>query len=253
MASGFARGTDVQPFDQSLISEDISHSWYHPTGEVAETLQPSLHYDLQLSSATQIQSSPTPRSVHPFKGSTKPYASGNSGEQYSWAKAPRYNGFPAETGPLAEMVVEKVPLFQDIIKKSGANAMARELARIVRPTKLLPVMKIWLNELMANRKAPFYNSIKDIPDGDGAGMIAAARGALGHWVSVKNGRISHYQIITPTAWNGSPRDSNNTRGPWEEALIGTTLNNPDNPVEAGHVVRSFDPCMVCAVHTLKKK
>ncbi|MBF0413868.1 MAG: nickel-dependent hydrogenase large subunit [Desulfamplus sp.] len=222
VASGFAQGTKVELFDQFKISEDISHSWYHQTNDG--------------------------KALHPFKGSTKPYASGNSGEQYSWAKAPRYDGFPAETGPLAEMVVDESPLFKDMINKHGANAMIRELARIVRPAKLLLIMDIWLDELMENRKAPFYTSIKDIADGEGAGIIEAARGALGHWVSVKNGRISRYQIITPTAWNGSPRDRNNIRGPWEEALIGTPVKNPDNLIEAGHVIRSFDPCMVCSVH-----
>lgn len=222
VASGFARKVLVEPLDQSKISEDVSHSWYVPSASG----QP----------------------LHPFKGSTKPYASGNSGEQYSWTKAPRYNLLPAETGPLAEMVVEEVPLFQDMIKESGANAMARQLARVVRAAKFLPVMEIWLNELMNNRRAPFYNSIKEIPDGEGTGMIEAARGALGHWVSIKNGKIANYQIITPTAWNSSPKDSNNLRGPWEEALIGTPIRNPDNLIEAGHVVRSFDPCMVCSVH-----
>ena len=78
-------------------------------------------------------------------------------------------------------------------------------------------------------------------------------------IQIKNGKrkvvdekIVQYQIITPTAWNGSPRDSNGNRGAWEEALLGTPIKDPANPVEAGHVVRSFDPCMVCAVHTVKK-
>ena len=83
-------------------------------------------------------------------------------------------------------------------------------------------------------------------------MLQAARGVLGHWVKIKNRKISHYQIITPTAWNGSPRDEGMNRGPWEKALKGVVLKDLENPVEAGHVIRSFDPCMVCAVHTLKK-
>jgi hydrogenase large subunit len=83
-------------------------------------------------------------------------------------------------------------------------------------------------------------------------LIQAARGALGHWVKVKNNKIAHYQIITPTAWNGSPRDSFGVRGAWEEALVGTTIKDIHNPVEAGHVVRSFDPCLVCAVHCIQK-
>lgn len=259
--SGFARGTAVEPLDPARISEDISHSWYYSsksTGEKSSSRERAPLTATKPCNDTQpyltdgINSSPE-GSLHPFYGTTKPYASGNSGEQYSWTKAPRYEGAPAETGPLAEMIVGRVPLFHDIVQKNGASAMVRELARMVRPARLLPVMAIWFQELMKNHKAPFYTSIKEIPDGAGAGMLQAARGALGHWVSVENGKIGNYQIITPTAWNGSPRDCNNVRGPWEEALIGTVLKSPDNPVEAGHVVRSFDPCMVCAVHAIKRK
>ncbi len=83
-------------------------------------------------------------------------------------------------------------------------------------------------------------------------MIQAARGALGHWVKIQDEKIAHYQIITPTSWNGSPRDERGVRGAWEEALIGTPIKDINNPVEAGHVVRSFDPCLVCAVHTVQK-
>lgn len=69
-------------------------------------------------------------------------------------------------------------------------------------------------------------------------------------MEVREGRIAAYQVITPTAWNGSPRDSAGVRGPWEEALVGTVIADPDDPVEAGHVVRSFDACLVCAVHAV---
>lgn len=256
ISPGFARKTAVEPLNPAEISEDISHSWYHPapTGEKnsSQTSRPNPSYENRLFQENDTQSS-CQVAAHPFYGTTKPYASGKSGDQYSWAKAPRYNGEPAETGPLAEMIVDKDPLFHDIVQHKGTSAMVRELARMIRPSKLLPVMTIWCEELMFNRKAPFYTSMKNIPDGQGAGMIQAARGALGHWVAVKNSKITHYQIITPTAWNGSPRDSNKVRGPWEEALIDTAIKDPDNPVEAGHVVRSFDPCMVCAVHTIRNR
>jgi hydrogenase large subunit len=107
--------------------------------------------------------------------------------------------------------------------------------------------------LLDRRQDDFYHAVKHLPDGEGAGMIEAARGALGHWVKIKDEKIAHYQIITPTAWNGSPRDERGVRGAWEEALIGTPINDLENPVEAGHVVRSFDPCLVCAVHCLQKE
>lgn len=223
-APGFARKTLLEPLDSGKIAEDLSCAWFEQTGA----------------------------NVHPFEGKTRPHASGNSGHRYSWVKAPRYDGLAAETGPLAEMIIDGVPLFHDMVARKGANALVRQLARMTRPARLLPVMSVWLNELMANRRAPFYNLVKEIPDGQGAGMIQAARGALGHWVKIENRKISHYQIITPTSWNGSPRDGNMERGPWEEALRGTSVKSLENPVEAGHVIRSFDPCMVCAVHTLRR-
>jgi hydrogenase large subunit len=183
---------------------------------------------------------------------TKPHASGQSGRSYSWIKAPRYAGEVAETGPLAEMIIAGNPLFQDLIAEDGANVLARELARLVRPAHLLKPMATFIAELLARHKDSFYHTVTTIPDGEGAGMIEAARGALGHWVKVEDEKIAQYQVITPTAWNGSPRDGQGRRGPWEEALIGTPIKDVSNPVEAGHVVRSFDPCLVCAVHTLQK-
>jgi hydrogenase large subunit len=150
------------------------------------------------------------------------------------------------------MIIDGHPLFTDMIAQDGANAFVRELARFVRPAYLLPPMETWLNELMERRQESFYLSVRGIPDGKGAGMIQAARGALGHWVKIRDQKITHYQIITPTAWNGSPRSQDGIRGAWEQALIGTPIRNTKNPVEAGHVVRSYDPCLVCAVHCLRK-
>jgi hydrogenase large subunit len=86
-------------------------------------------------------------------------------------------------------------------------------------------------------------------DGDAVGLVEAARGALGHWVSVQHGRIQNYQIIAPTTWNFSPRDAAGVPGALEQALAGMAVD-PDDPmpVTVQHVVRSFDPCMVCTVH-----
>jgi uptake hydrogenase large subunit len=183
---------------------------------------------------------------HPFEGMTVPEVSTKNSGKYSWAKAPRYDDMPAETGPLAEMLVDGDPLFCSLVSEKGASVFSRQLARLTRPAKLLPHMNKWILEI--NPKAPYYTSVKDIPDGRGYGLIEASRGALGHWVEIRDGVINKYQIITPTSWNGSPRDANGVRGPWEEAMIGTALKDPENPVELGHIIRSFDPCLVCAVH-----
>lgn len=224
VAAGLTTSSSTMHFDSEKITEDVSHSWFEQN-------------DL-----------PT----HPNQGSTKPYASGQGGQLYSWVKAPRYDGKAVETGPLAELIVAGNPLFTDMFQQTGSNILNRELARLTRPAGLFSPMSIWLDELVKNWKKGFYHKVSAMPDGEGAGLIQAARGALGHWVKIKGEKITHYQIITPSAWNGSPRDETRQRGAWEEALIGTQIKNIDNPVEAGHVIRSFDPCLVCAVHTVRK-
>ena len=220
--AGFAQGTEIQGFDQDKIAEQVAYSWFKD-------------YE---------------GGRHPFEGETLPYASGSEGKKYSWSKAPRYDGRPAETGPLAEMIIAGSPLFTDLIAKNGATAFARQLARLVRPTKCMPAMERWLSEISGSEK--LYISPGEITEGSGMGLTEATRGALGHWVRIEEGRIQHYQIITPTAWNASPRDADGTRGPMEEALIGTEIGLPDNPVELGYVVRSFDPCLVCTVHNISR-
>jgi hydrogenase large subunit len=84
---------------------------------------------------------------------------------------------------------------------------------------------------------------------DAFGLCEAARGSLGHWLSIRNGRIANYQIVAPTSWNFSPRDRAGTPGALEAALVGTPVSEGDKtPVAVQHIVRSFDPCMVCTVH-----
>lgn len=181
---------------------------------------------------------------------TIPLATGADGKKYSWSKAPRYADLPAETGPLAERIVAGDPLFLDLCKRDGVNLLVRQLARLTRPATLLAAMETWLAEMAAQPGQDYYAPVQELREGSGFGLVQAARGALGHWVELKDGRITHYQIITPTAWNGSPRDGAGVRGPWEEALIGTPIADSGNPVEAGHVIRSFDPCLVCTVHVV---
>ncbi len=219
---GVAYGTNTEPLDQQNITEHIAYSWF--TGYEG--------------------------GKHPFDGMTNPYASGGEKAKYTWAKAPRYKNQPAETGPLAEMLVSQNGLFTDLVTSEGANVLSRQLARLVRPAQLIPAMETWLAETTTDEA--FYRKPPKITDGEGFGLIEASRGGLGHWVKISNGVIDHYQIITPTAWNGSPRDSEGVRGPWEEALVGTSIRENDNAVELEHIVRSFDPCLVCTVHTMER-
>lgn len=218
--SGFATGKKLAKFDQAKISEHVAHSWF-------------VDYE---------------GGKHPYEGITEPYATGEEGHKYSWAKAPRYQDLPAETGPLAEMIVSHNPLFTNLVESAGASAFVRELARLVRPAMLIPAMETWLAETEGD--GVFYAPPGELTDGEGYGLTHAARGALGHWVRIAKGRIEHYQIITPTAWHASPRDSGAVRGPTEEALIGTPVADTGNPVALGHVIRSFDHCLVCTVHAV---
>ncbi len=222
--SGFATATEVKPFQQEKVAEEVAHSWFNGYKG----------------------------GMHPFEGITTPYATGMEGEKYSWTKAPRYEGLPAETGPLAEMVIARDPLFTELVQTEGPSVFTRELARLVRPVFIMPVMDSWLKEMTSN-KDDFFQDYSPSDSGEGFGLTNAPRGALGHWIKIKDTKIENYQIITPTSWNASPRDSGNVRGPIEQALIGTEIRDIENPVEAGLIVRSFDPCLVCTVHAISEK
>lgn len=219
--SGFFMDGTVSPFEQEKITEDVTYS--HLTGHE--------------------------NASHPFEGITKVDASPN-GKGYTWSKAPRYDGHPAETGPLAEFVMASHPLFAGLMATKGPNVFIRQLARLVRPAIVLQALVCWLQEI-ATSNENFYRDYEKRESGRGYGLIQAHRGALGHWVELEDGKISRYQVITPSAWNASPRDASGVRGPWEEALMGTELKDPNHPVEVEHIVRSFDPCLVCCVHMIR--
>ena len=219
---GFYSDQGQEPLEDQKITEDISHAWF--LGE--------------------------DQGQHPYDGKTTPYASGSEDRKYSWAKAPRYDGRPAETGPLAEMIIAEHPLFIDYLQQDGTSAFLRQLARLVRATTLIPIIEDCIRGAAATR-GKFYNDHGDVQNERGHGLIEAPRGALGHWVKLKDNKIASYQIITPTAWNASPRDYREVRGPWEEALIGTSVKDATHPVEIHHIIRSFDPCLVCTVHAIE--
>lgn len=181
------------------------------------------------------------RPLSPEKGETNPDAYKEGG--YSWVKAPRYKGKPFETGPLAHLWVKG-----DYTR--GISTMDRIMARVLEAKMVAGLMKEWAVKLKQGQ--PIYSPF-EFPDREisGVGYHGAMRGALGHWVTIKNKRIDRYQIVTPSAWSCSPRDDNGVRGPVEEALIGTPVADPDNPIEIGRVVRAFDPCLACAIHVIR--
>ena len=127
----------------------------------------------------------------------------------------------------------------------GSNVLLRHFARMHEAKYIYRTMERCLRELRLDE--PFYIKPKET-DGQGWGATEAIRGALCHWIDVQGGKIKNYQIIAPTTWNVGPRSGEDERGPIEEALIGTPIADPSDPVEVGHVARSYDSCLVCTVH-----
>jgi hydrogenase large subunit len=183
---------------------------------------------------------------HPWESETAPDESRD--EAYSYAKATRYKDRVVQLGPLADLVLGGDSLTRSLLAAQGASTWLRQFTRLHRPVATLQVMRATVDELRAHLDEPTYTASEPHNEGDGFGAINAARGSLEHWVRIRDGKIANYQIITPTSWNGSPRDSAGRRGHWEESFVGLEIEDLDNPVELFHVVRSHDACLVCTVH-----
>jgi [NiFe] hydrogenase large subunit/hydrogenase large subunit len=120
------------------------------------------------------------------------------------------------------------------------------------------MLPVWITQLGDNMKKGdlrIHNNEKWDPkswpkEARGYGLHEAPRGALGHWIMIRDQKIANYQAVVPSTWNGSPRDAKGQRGPYEAALIGTPVADPNRPVEILRTIHSFDPCMACAVHVL---
>ncbi len=182
---------------------------------------------------------------HPFAGTTIPDGLDETG--YTWCKAPRLEGRPFETGALARQVISGQPLLRDLVVHGGGNVFSRVIARLVETARTLIAMEGWVRALEPD--GPWCAQGEMPAQGQAAGLTEAARGALGHWLQVEGGKIARYQIIAPTTWNFSPRDAAGLPGPLEAALVGAVVRPGETtPLSVQHIVRSFDPCMVCTVH-----
>lgn len=158
---------------------------------------------------------------------------------YTFIKAPRYSGKVVQVGPLARMILSGS-------YRNSISAMDRLMARVLEGKKLCEKMLILLDTI---EPIPAVQEKYLIPESaQGIGLCDAVRGALGHWTTIEKGVIKNCDIVTPTAWNLSPIDELGHHGALESALIGTEIQNPNNPVEIGRIVRSFDPCISCATH-----
>lgn len=214
---GFAPGLwDGGPaqFDPRTIAEDLSHSWM---------LGPA---------------------AHPFAGETRPDEAMRDAA-YSWCKAPRLDGRPVEVGALARQVIDGHPLARAL---AGGGVLARVAGRLLELARTQALMERIAAGIEPSARF-MAGPVGGVEQGRGAGLVEAARGALGHWLRIERGRIAGYQIIAPTTWNFSPRDAGGVPGPLEAALVGAPVDEGETaPVSVQHIVRSFDPCMVCTVH-----
>jgi hydrogenase large subunit len=247
----------LEAFDPAKITENVKHSWYEYEGGDEKGLHPS-------------QGETKPK----FTGPKPPYERLNTAGKYTWLKSPRYDGVPMEVGPLARMLVAYVSghervkeLVNFALGKLGVgpealfSTLGRVAARGIETQVLAEKMGGWLTELagnMAHRELRIHDNSKWEPatwpkDCTGAGFHEAPRGALGHWVHIQDGAIANYQCIVPSTWNAGPRDAAGQRGPYEQALLGTPVADPEKPIEILRTVHSFDPCMACGVHVVDAK
>lgn len=161
----------------------------------------------------------------------------------------------------------------------GDAVLDRVAARVVEVYFVGKQMLSWFNQLNpANPSNETLNytwggkTTRTAPmRGQGAGLTEAPRGALGHWIKIGKrkahpkflefrGKVSNYQIITPTAWNICPKDANDgaqktlgLEGPIEKCINGTPLVDEKEPIEILRVIHSFDPCCACTVHVMNAK
>jgi len=225
---------EFNEFDPTKITEQVKHSWY------ADSISDR----------------------HPSEGDV--VLDEEKRGAYSWLKSPRYDKAVFEVGPLARIMVNYVnnnPRVRSFVDStlSGANlkpedmfsVMGRNLARALETKLIADAMPDWILQLKPGE--PAYVSYELPEESTGMGLVGAARGALGHWIQIKEGKIANYQVITPSTWNISPRDDEDQPGPLEQAIIGTKIKDEANPFEIVRIVRAFDPCLACSIHLLSPK
>ncbi|MCG6879609.1 MAG: nickel-dependent hydrogenase large subunit [Deltaproteobacteria bacterium] len=209
------------------------------------------------------------KALHPYDGVTEPIKSDpkyDTNGQYSWSKAPRYEGEACEVGPLARVLVayaygkkDFVDVVDSTLKQLNIpvtalfSTLGRTAARGLETLVIGNAMEGWIMELVENLKSGDTATYTKwtMPDkGKGVGLNDVARGSLGHWIEIDNKKIKNYQYVVPSTWNLGPRCEKGKLGPVEEALIGTPVADPKRPIEILRTVHSFDPCIACGVHVI---
>jgi hydrogenase large subunit len=243
---------DIDLNAEDQIQEYVAHSWYDYSVGKDKGLHP-------YSGETALN----------YTGPKPPYEYLDTDKSYSWLKSPRWKGKPMEVGPLARMLMlyatgnaQAKELVGMTLRKLDLpvtalfSTLGRTAARTLETKIIVDGMQRWYDRLIANIKAgdvqTFNEKLWDPSmwpkEARGVGFTEAPRGALAHWVVIRDGTIANYQAVVPSTWNAGPRDAMGQDGPYEAALKGTRLYDPKQPVEILRTIHSFDPCIACAVH-----
>ncbi len=243
---------EVNGRDAEEIKEYVTHSWYTYSKGDEQGLHP-----------WDGETEPT------YTGPKPPYEHLDVEKKYSWIKTPRWRDNPMEVGPLARLLVAYAKGSTDVqevvneaLGRLGApvdalfSTLGRTAARGLETRLVVHWMQEFFDSLMENVKshqlATFTRERWDPSTwpahAEGVGMTEAPRGALAHWIRIRNQRIENYQLVVPSTWNASPRDAAGKRSSYEASLLGTPVANVEQPLEILRTVHSFDPCIACAVH-----
>ncbi|MFA5241471.1 MAG: nickel-dependent hydrogenase large subunit [Sulfuricella sp.] len=243
---------DLNAGDQ--IQEFVAHSWYDYSAGKDQGLHP---YEGE---TTLNYSGPKP-----------PYQHLDTDASYSWLKSPRWNGKAVEVGPLARVLMlyakgheqtkELVGMtLNQLDLPVGAlySTLGRTAARTLETKVIADAMQGWYDQLLANIKAGDVRTFNETlwepsswpKEAKGVGYTEAPRGALAHWIVIKDQIIDNYQAVVPSTWNAGPRDAAGQDGPYEAALKGHKLHDAKQPIEILRTIHSFDPCIACAVHVV---
>lgn len=243
---------ELDPRDFERMKEFVAHSWYKYSGGDQVGLHP-------WNGETDLN----------YTGPKPPYEYLEVEQKYSWLKSPRWNEIPMEVGPLARVLVmyskgheQTRELVNAVLAKLNApiaalfSTLGRTAARGIETKVFADLLPMYYEQLIGEIKAGntrTFNGKRWEPtswpsEAKGFGFMEAPRGALGHWIVIKDGKIANYQMVVPTTWNASPRDHKDQAGAYEASLVGTRMAKPEWPLEILRTVHSFDPCMACAVH-----
>lgn len=245
------------PYDLDGLQEFVNNSWCTYTQGKNVGLHPSVG-----------------ETILDYTGPTPPYQYLDRDKPYSWIKTPRYKGMPMETGPLARFIIGYASKKEDIVEitdralaklqfpfEAMYSTVGRMLARALEAELVAGWMTDFYTQLLSNIKSGDYRMFNDThwePSSwpqktQGFALSEAPRGSLAHYVNIEDRKVSNYQMVVPTTWNASPRDSKGQRSSFEASLLGTPVHDPSIPLEILRTIHSFDPCMACAVHLYDEK